>query len=49
MIAAGLVAVGSLVFGSVLLVRETQMAVAILSEQTESLRFRAAHRDQGPG
>jgi hypothetical protein len=46
-IAAGLVAVGSIVFGSVLLVRETQMAVAILSEQTESLRFRAAHRDQG--
>jgi hypothetical protein len=48
-IAAGLVAVGSIVFGSVLLVRETQMAVAILSEQTESLRFRAAHREQGHG
>jgi MFS family permease len=43
-IAAGLVAVGSVVFGSVLLVRETQMAVAILSEQTESLRFRVTHR-----
>jgi hypothetical protein len=48
-IAAGLVAVGSIVFGSVLLVRETQMAVAILSEQTESLRFRAAHRERGKG
>jgi hypothetical protein len=46
-IAAGLVAVGSIVFGSVLLVRETQMAVTILSEQTESLRFRATHREQG--
>src|SRR3954470_21349342 len=43
-IAAGLVAVGSVVFGSILLVRETQMAVAILSEQTASLRFRVAHR-----
>jgi hypothetical protein len=43
-IAAGLVAVGSVVFGSVLLVHETQMAVAILSEQTESLRFRVTHR-----
>ena len=43
-IAAGLIAVGSLVFGSVLLVRETRMAVAILSEQTESLRFRMKHR-----
>lgn len=43
-IAAGLVAVGSIVFGSVLLVRETRMAVAVLSEQAESLRFRATHR-----
>jgi Protein of unknown function (DUF2721) len=43
-IAAGLVAVASLVFGSVLLVRETRMAVAILSEQTESLRFRVTQR-----
>ncbi len=43
-IAAGLVAVGSLVFGSVLLVRETRMAVEILSEQTESLRSRVTHR-----
>lgn len=43
-IAAGLVAVGSIIFGSVLLVRETRMAVEILSEQTESLRFRVTHR-----
>ncbi len=43
-IAAGLVAVGSLVFGSVLLVRETRMAVEILSEQTASLCFRVTHR-----
>jgi hypothetical protein len=43
-IAAGLVAVGSVIFGSVLLVRETRMAIATLSEQTESLRFRVAHR-----
>jgi Protein of unknown function (DUF2721) len=43
-IAAGLVAVGSVIFGSVLLVRETRMAIATLSEQTESLRFRVTHR-----
>jgi hypothetical protein len=43
-IAAGLVAVGSVISGSVLLVRETRMAIAVLSEQTESLRFRVAHR-----
>lgn len=43
-IAAGLAAVGSVIFGAVLLVRETRMAVAILSEQTESLRFRVTHR-----
>jgi hypothetical protein len=43
-IAAGLVAVGSVIFGSVLLVRETRMAIATLGEQTESLRFRVAHR-----
>jgi uncharacterized membrane protein len=43
-IAAGLVAVGSVIFGAVLLVRETRMAVAILSEQTASLRFRVTHR-----
>jgi uncharacterized protein DUF2721 len=43
-IAAGLVAVGSIIFGSVLLVRETRMAIAILSEQTESLRFRVTQR-----
>jgi hypothetical protein len=43
-IAAGLVAVGSIIFGAVLLVRETRMAVATLSEQTESLRFRVTHR-----
>jgi hypothetical protein len=43
-IAAGLVAVGSVVFGSVLLVRETRMAIDTLSEQTASLRFRVRHR-----
>jgi hypothetical protein len=49
-IAAGLVAVGSVVSGSVLLVRETRMAVAILSEQTASLRFRVTHgTHQGKG
>jgi Protein of unknown function (DUF2721) len=43
-IAAGVVAVGSLISGAVLLVRETRMAIETLSEQTESLRFRVAHR-----
>ncbi len=43
-ITAGLVAVGSVISGSVLLVRETRMAVTILSEQTESLRFRVTQR-----
>jgi hypothetical protein len=40
LIATGLVAVGSIVYGSVLLVRETRMAVASLGEQAESLRLR---------
>ncbi|MFL6261329.1 MAG: hypothetical protein ACJ76Y_16645 [Thermoanaerobaculia bacterium] len=35
-------------FGSVLLVRKTRMAVAVLSEQTESLRFRVTHRELKP-
>ncbi len=43
-IAAGLAAVGSIVCGSVLLVRETRMAVASLSEQAESLRLRIRQR-----
>jgi hypothetical protein len=41
-IAAGVVAVGSIVLGSVLLVRETRMAVGVLSEQAASLRSRMA-------
>ncbi|HEX4959939.1 MAG TPA: hypothetical protein VF173_03805 [Thermoanaerobaculia bacterium] len=40
-IAAALIAVGSLVMGATLLVRETRMAVRILSERAESVRFRA--------
>jgi hypothetical protein len=40
-IAAAVVAVGSLVMGAVLLVRETRMVVRVLSERAESLRFRA--------
>ncbi|PYQ64156.1 MAG: hypothetical protein DMF53_08125 [Acidobacteria bacterium] len=43
-IAAGLVAVGSIIFGAVLLVRETRMAIDTLSEQTASLRFRVRQR-----
>jgi MFS family permease len=43
-IVAGLVAVGSIIHGAVLLVRETRMAVDTLSEQTASLRFRVTHR-----
>lgn len=43
-IAAGLVAVGSIIFGAVLLVRETRMAIESLSEQTESLRVRMTRR-----
>jgi len=43
-IAAGLVAVGSVIYGAVLLVRETRMAIDTLSEQTASLRFRVMHR-----
>ena len=42
-VAAGLVAVFGVIYGSVLLVRETRLAVAILRERAESLRFRAAH------
>jgi hypothetical protein len=44
LIVTGLVAVGSIVYGSVLLVRETRMAVASLSEQAESLRLRVRQR-----
>jgi hypothetical protein len=38
---AGLIAVGSIVFGSVLLFRETQIAVQVLSERVADLSARA--------
>jgi hypothetical protein len=43
-IAAGVVAVGSLVRGSALLVRETGIAVQIISERAASVRLRVASR-----
>jgi hypothetical protein len=46
-ILAGAVAVGSILYGAVLLVRETRMAVDILSERAESVRFRAARDGHG--
>lgn len=39
---AGLVAVGSLVYGSVLLLRETRIAVQVLSERAATVRARAS-------
>ena len=38
---AGMIAVGALVNGSVLLVRETRLAVGVLRERAAGLRFRA--------
>jgi hypothetical protein len=43
-IAAGVVAVGSLVRGSALLVRETGIAVQIMSERAARVRLRVASR-----
>lgn len=40
---AGLVAVGSLVYGSALLLRETRIAVQVLSDRVATVRARAAH------
>lgn len=41
---AGLIAVGAMVHGSTVLVRETRIAVTVLRERAESLRTRAAQR-----
>jgi hypothetical protein len=41
---AGLIAVGAMVHGSTLLVRETRIAVTMLRERAENLRARAAQR-----
>jgi hypothetical protein len=38
---AGLIAVGAMVFGSTLLLRETRIAVQVLSERAETVRERA--------
>ena len=43
-VGAGLVAVGGLVHGSVLLIRETRIAVALLRERAATLRTRAARQ-----
>jgi hypothetical protein len=48
-VAAGLVAVGGVIYGSVLLVRETRLAVAVLRERAAGLRFRAAHPGERAG
>jgi len=40
-IIAGIVGVGSLVRGSILLIRETSIAVRVISERTASVRARA--------
>jgi len=42
-VVAGLLAVGGIIHGSVLLVRETRIAVGVLRERADSVRFRAAH------
>lgn len=47
-IVAGLVAVGGVVHGSVLLVRETRVAVGVLRERAERLRDRAARPNPLP-
>ena len=39
-VAAGIIAVGALVHGSVLLVRETRMGVVVLQQRAESIRSR---------
>ncbi|CAN5147614.1 MAG: DUF2721 domain-containing protein [Gemmatimonadetes bacterium] len=41
---AGLIAVGAMVHGSTVLVRETRIAVTVLRERAENLRARAAQR-----
>jgi hypothetical protein len=48
-ILAGLTAVGALMYGSVLLVRDTRRAVAVLTERAAGLRFRAAQREKPDG
>jgi len=45
---AGVIAVGALVHGSVLLVRETRLAVGVLRERAAGLRFRATQDRKGP-
>jgi hypothetical protein len=44
----GLLAVGALVHGSVVLVRETRIVVRVLQERAASVQARAASRDRGP-
>ena len=44
-VGAGTVAVGAVVHGSVLLVRETRMGVAVLRERAEHIRTRLAQRE----
>lgn len=46
---AGLVAVGALMYGSLLLVRDTRRAVAVLTERAAGLRFRAAQGEKREG
>jgi hypothetical protein len=46
-IAAGAVAVGSLIYASILLVRDTQIAVEVLQTRAASVRFRAGRRAEG--
>jgi len=43
---AGLMAVGALVYGSVLLIRDTRLAVGVLRERAASLHVRAAHDEK---
>jgi hypothetical protein len=45
-VAAGMTAVGALMYGSVLLVRDTRRAVTVLTERAAGLRFRAAHGEK---
>jgi archaellum biogenesis protein FlaJ (TadC family) len=48
-VAGGIVAVGALVHGSILLVRETRIVVQVLHERAQSIRALAASADRSRG
>jgi len=46
-VGAGVVAVGALVYGSILLLRETRIAVQVISDRVASVTARAGHITDG--